>query len=494
MKEQHKEKAEDNNHDKKEDKKSPVSGKNDAKDSSEFIHDIDAPERAIDTSREGVLVEGSMIKKVQVEICDLRKDPAAEDSSSTQDEGDSQGDVAVDVQHLQEMSTSDVAECKRTSTTDSQNKQTDASGESSQSNNRREIALRAPIEPRPTTFCATDYDQFARQKKERCQSASAIIRVRPSSGRPSSARPPCGRPSSGKARPSSGRPSSGKTRPSCGWPSSDSHPSDRPTIGRPWSAHKAHHPSSAPKSMPDRQRQHIPPKQRVEKKEAFLEHNVEKMETSVKHTADKRETFPKQILANEEIFLKQRVEQKETFAEFSLEVKDISPRQNVEKKETFQRQIRERNEAFPEQNFEKKEAFVEEHVEQKEVFPKPYMEKKETFLEQNVETGKVFPKQHVEKAEMLPKQNVVTKEYAVTQIKENQLTPSVGKMQLIVNIPQDNANVYKRHPVTAPKTLGGNKLQIVGRAPRRLSLEKTDSQKMTNGESLYDLLEYNIII
>ena len=458
MKEKHKEDADEN-------KEKDIENKTDREDNNEGLHHINAPER--DTKR-GLGCEDNDIKGVHINVYVPRKDSTTSDSSGSQDTSDSPVTDVDLVQHNGSEHTS-------SSAVDSQDRQ-EVSCQTRQS--KHEEAVRALLES--NTFSTTDYDQFARRKQERCQSASAAIRVRPSSGRSSLGRPssgrPSGRPSSGRL--SSGRPSSGKKATSgrpptgwtpCGWSASEeTHPSNRPRSG-----HKLRRPSSAPKSMRHLQLQYFLQKQNLEMEEVFLEQDVARTDPPLDQRTEKERVCLKDIVTSAEVSQTQGVSQKKTSPCDHEEPKEMSSKQDMEKKKSLLKLIRPENEGFEEQNMEKKE-----------IFSKQAVDKKEMLLIQGVDKRESCPKQRVEKTETSPRHSTAKRERAGTHKKrEKSLSPTSGKG--LVSNAQDKelseTKVHKRHPKNY------NKLYIVGRATHKL-IEKTESQPGAGGKSVYTLL------
>ncbi|KAK2186022.1 hypothetical protein NP493_216g02029 [Ridgeia piscesae] len=442
--------------------------KTDREDNNEGLHHINAPER--DTRRD-LRAEDNNIEGVHVEVCDPRED--TENSACSQDTTDSPVTDALDVDHVQD----DVSQHKSTSAVGSQDRYAEVSCQTRQS--KHEEAVRALLES--NTFSSTDYDQFARKKQERCQSASAAIRVRPSSGRSSLGRPssgrPSGRPSSGRL--SSGRPSSGKKaifgRPPTGWTpcswsaSEETHPSNRPRSG-----HKLRRPSSAPKSMRHLQLQYFLQKQNLEMEAVFVEQDVARTDTPLNQHTEKEHVCLKDTITNAEVSQKQAVGQKKTSPCDNEERKEMSPKQDMEKKKSLLKLIRPENEGFEEQNAEKKE-----------ISSKQTVDKKEMLLIQGVDKRESCPKQRVEKTETSPRHSTAKRDRAGTHKKREK--PLSVKGQPVVGNAQDKelseTKVHKRHPATAPKNLSYNKLYIVGRATHKL-IEKTASQPGAGGKQL----------
>ena len=453
------------------DPREDTENRTDKVDNNEGLHDVNAPER--DTKR-GLGSEDNDIKGVHINVYVPRKDSTTSSSACSQDTTDSPVTDALDVDHVQD----DVSQHKSTSAVGSQDRYAEVSCQTRQS--KHEEAVRALLES--NTFSSTDYDQFARKKQERCQSASAAIRVRPSSGRSSLGRPssgrPSGRPSSGRL--SSGRPSSGKKaifgRPPTGWTpcswsaSEETHPSNRPRSG-----HKLRRPSSAPKSMRHLQLQYFLQKQNLEMEAVFVEQDVARTDTPLNQHTEKEHVCLKDTITNAEVSQKQAVGQKKTSPCDNEERKEMSPKQDMEKKKSLLKLIRPENEGFEEQNAEKKE-----------ISSKQTVDKKEMLLIQGVDKRESCLKQRVEKTETSPRHSTAKRDRAGTHKKREK--PLSVKGQPVVGNAQDKelseTKVHKRHPATAPKNLSYNKLYIVGRATHKL-IEKTASQPGAGGKSVY---------
>ena len=460
-------------------------------DSGKVVHLIDASVAQRDGSGESQTV---VDRHAEVDILDNYTD---KDCSSPDGEGDSQPIDSMDLHSDPETTNPRVSECKSLSVIYSQKKQTDWSCESSPNNIKREDALKSLLGAMPKTFCATDYDRFAR--KERCKSASAIIHDRPpsggqSSGRPSSvklpndrpssgrsppdwpclgwptpSRPLSGRPSSGRPsseRPSSGRPSSGRStsgrlsssrpssgRPSSGRSSSGRSSSGRPSSGRPSSGRKSsgrtssgksrdshyidhndHRPSSATKSVQEMLMENLLLEETAQKKEAIPGDNVEKIDLFMNQNTESEEAFLTQIGLRQKL----SIQRKEAFLNHCVEINVVLHQENADKKESFMKSSRRKNDVVLEQNVVRKKSFLMVQVEKK-----------------------ALTEQNVERKDVSPRKNTAKRECVVVGIKkENQHPCAGGKLKLIVNVPHES---YRRCPVTLPKNPVRDKPEIVGR-------------------------------
>ena len=462
-------------------------------DSSEVMSHIDAPGAQRDGSGECQTVVSRHVEEIHTEIIDNPKDTAINDCSSPDGEGDSQSTVSIDVHCGQKMTNPRVSECISLPVINSQKKQTDGNSESSHDITKREDALKSLLDAMPKTFCATNYDKFAR--KERCQSASAIVHVRPtsegqssgrlssvklpndrpssgrcppdwpslgwptsdrplsegstpgrpSSGRPSSGRPSLGRPSSG--RPSSGRLSSGKPssvrrssdRPSSGRPSSSRPSSGRPSSGRPSSGRPSSGKPSSGRPSSGRPSSGRPSSGRPSSGKSHDSHFSNRMV----HRPSATMSVPDMLMKN--LLLVETAQKRETI-----------PHETIRMKEAFPLEIAQMKEVIPEKNAEKTDLCTNQNMETEEAFltqiglrPKHSIQRKEAFLNHYMDTNVVLHQPNADKEESFLKSSRGNNDVILEQKmgKKEKLVPHVEKKTLTEQSVERKDVLPRKHSV-----------------------------------------------